>query len=331
MNINQINLSNSNNSGLKSKCSKTWNNIPLFIRFIIFNTILLYILNIFFPLISLYLANIPYYTIFKLHLWRIISTILITSDILNILFALLFWVKYASQIEASMGTIKYFLIFMMNSIIIQILYCIIMSCIAFFILNNKNYLLEKITNKTIIINGGLWPYIICELTLLSLSNPNYPTNFLFFPCQFRVKFYPIILFIIFSIMNNLLIDLEVLTGIIYAFIYHFLLKKRIKISDNCVGKIENWKIFKCITKLGGFVSVNNLGNKLVNTINNMNMKMKDISNSQSNKGFTAFRGHGAKIGGNYGKMNTDDYSGVNENTNSSNIQKSQNESLDVKI
>ena len=279
-------------------------------------------------MISLQLSNIPFYTIFEIHLWRIISTILITTEILNIIFSLIFWVKYASVIESSMGTIKYFIIFMMNSIIIQILYSII-SCLISLIINNKNYLLEKIKNKNEVINSGLWPYIICELTLLSLSNPNYQMSFLFFPCQFRAKFYPLILFIIFSIMNTFVIDLEVLIGILYAFIYHFFMKKKIKISDNLVRKIENSKIIRGLIKIGGFVSVNNLGNKFVTTVNNINMKMKDISISQSNRGFTPFRGQGAKVGGNYGQA-IDDYTGVNQNT-SSNIQKLPNESLDIKI
>jgi membrane associated rhomboid family serine protease len=328
MNINKINSSDNNNSNLKTKCSKAWKNIPLFIRLITFITIILYVLNLFFPIISLKLSNIPYFTIFKMHLWRIISTILITTEILNILFSLIFWVKYASEIESSMGTIKYFIIFMMNSIIIQILYSII-SCLIALIINNKNYLQEKLKNKNEVMNSGLWPYIICELTLLSLSNPNQQMSFLFFPCQFRAKFYPLILFIIFSIMNSFIIDLEVLMGIIYAFIYHFFMKKKIKISDNFVRKIENSKVILCFTKMGGFVSVNNLGNKLVSTVNNINMKMKDISISQNNRGFTPFRGQGVKIGGNYGEA-TDGYAGVNQNT-SSNMQKSQNESLDVKI
>ena len=326
MNINEIN--SNNNSDLKTKFLKVWKNFPLFIRLITFITIILYILNLFIPYISFYMSNIPYYTVFKIHLWRILSTILITTDILNIILSLLFWLKYASELESSMGTIKYFLIFLMNSMIIQIFYSIL-SCLISLLINNKNYLLEKINNKNKVINSGLWPYILSELTLLSLSNPNQVMNFLFFPCQFRAKYYPIIIFIIFSIMNSFVIDLEVLTGIIYAFLYHFFIKKKLRISDSLVQKMENLSIFKCFTKMGGFVSVNNLGNKLVSTVNTINRKIKDISNNQ-NKGFTPFKGVGTALGGKYGIMNNDDYAGASQSTFTT-IQKSQNESLDVKI
>ena len=327
MNINQLNQNN--NNGLKSKISKVWKKIPLFIRLITFITIILYILNLFIPNISFYLANIPYFTIYKINIWRIITTILITTDIFNIILSLFFWIQYASELESSMGTIKYFLIFVMNSIIIQIFYTFISYLIAFLI-NNRNFLLAKINDKNDISNSGIWPYIICELSLISLSNPNHPMKILFFPCQFKAKFYPIILFILFSIMNNFAIDLEFLTGIIYAFIYHFFIKQKIKISDQLVEKIENFTIFKCSKKMSGFVSVNNLGNKLVTTVNSVNRQIKDISIKQSNKGFTPFQGRGVIVGENFGETRNDDYRGVNQNTTVG-IEKSKNETLDVKI
>ena len=326
MNISQLNQNNNND--LKSRISKVWKNIPLFIRFITFTTLILYILNLFIPKVSFYLSNIPYFTIYKINIWRISTTILITTDILNIILSLFFWIKYASELESSMGTIKYFLIFTMNSIIIQIFYTLISYLISLLI-NNKQFLLAKIKDKNDISNSGVWPYIICELSLLSLSNPNQPMKILFFPCQFKAKFYPIILFIIFSIMNSFIIDLEILTGIIYAFIYHIFIKKKIKISDELIEKIENLSIFKCCTKMGGFVRVNNLGNKLVSTVNSVNRHIKD-SIKQSNKVFTPFQGGGVIVGGNYGEPKSDDYRGASQTT-SLGIEKSKNETLDVKI
>jgi len=326
MKINQINSNNA--SDIKSKLSTVWKNIPLFIRVITFITIIFYIINLFIPYISFYLSNIPYYTILKIQIWRIVSTSLITTEIINIIFSLIFWVKYASELESSMGTIKYFLIFMMNSIIIQIFYSLI-SCLIAFIINKKTYLLTKINSKNSVSNSGIWPNIICELTLLSLSNPNQLMKFLFFPCQFKAKYYPLILFIIFSIMNSFTIDLEVLIGMLYAFFYFYFIKKFIKISDNLVIKIENLKCMKCFTRMGGFVSVNTLGNKFVSTVNSINQKIKEIS-IQNNKGFSPFGGEGVKVGGSFKTMGSDDYIGVNENTFTG-TQKSQNESLDVKI
>ena len=164
--------------------------------------------------------------------------------------------------------------------------------------------------------------------MLFRSNEN--MQFRFFPCVIKAKYYPFILFIIFSIMNSFAIDLEVLSGIIYALFYNFVIKKVIKISNTFVLKIEKSSCFKCITKIDGFISVDTLGNKLVSTVNNINSRIREISVNKNNKGFTPFKGEGMAVGGNFGIMTTDDYSGVNQNT-SGIIQKSQNESLDVKI
>ena len=328
MNISQINPSN-NNDSIRNNLSNIWKKIPLFIRLIMIITIILYINNLFFPQISFYISNIPYYTVFNLNLWRIISTIFMTTEIINIIFSLLFWVKFASLLESSMGTIKYFLTFIINSVIIQIFYTII-SCVIAFLINNKKYLLEKINSKNLVNNSGLWPYIICEITLMSLRNPNINIKFLLFPCVIKAKYYPIILFVIFSIMNSFAIDLEVLSGLIYSLFFHFFIKKKFKISNELLKKIENSRCFKCFTKIGSFVSVNTLGNKFESTVNNINDKIKEIAINQTNKGFTPFQGGGIMVGG---VMNTEDYSGVNDNNTSTSVevQKTQNESLEAKF
>ena len=218
------NLNNYESNDCRSNYRKLCNGIPLFIKAIILITLLLYILNILFSSISLYLSNVPYNTIYNYQIWRLFTTSLITTRIVNIIFAIIFWVKYASNLEAAIGTIKYSLIFIMNSILIQIIYTLLFFIISL-IIKNEKILSFKINNKDQVDNCGIWPYIICEITLLSLSNPNYPIKFLFFP-EFSTKFYPIIVFIFFGIFNNLSTDLEVLCGIVYAFLYHFIIKKK---------------------------------------------------------------------------------------------------------
>jgi hypothetical protein len=219
MNNNINTLEEINDKDCKTNCKKLCVNIPLFVKTVVLISIILCALNYFFPSISFYLSNAPFYTINQYQIWRLFSTTLITTNIINIILAILFWIKHSSNLEDVMGTIKYLFIFIMNSTIIQILF----TCILFIIslITKKNELLKaKINSKGKIDNSGIWPYIICELTLLSLSNPNYYVKFLFFP-EFKAKFYPILVLILFCILNTLIIDLEVLSGIIYALIYHF--------------------------------------------------------------------------------------------------------------
>ena len=288
MNNNQVKSITSINEET-TDCKSNWNKlctgIPLFVKIIILITILLSVLNIFFPGISFYFANIHYYTIYNFQIWRIFITSLIMTNIINVIIAILFWVKHASNLEDIMGTIKYLLIFIVNSTIIQIFSTAVFFVISI-IIKNKNFLKNKINSKGKVNNCGIWPYIVCELTLLSLSNPNHSVKFLFLP-HFKAKFYPIIVLVVFCTLNNPTIDLEILCSLIYSFIYYFFIKKRIKITNNFARKIENLFCVQCCRIFGGFVNVNK---DSISSTNNKR-KIRDVEIQQNKKkGFVPFTG-----------------------------------------
>ena len=325
MNNNINTLEEKDEKDCKTNCKKLCVNIPLFVKTVVLISIFLCALNYFFPSISFYMSNAPCYTISKYQIWRLFSTTLITTNIINLVLAILFWIKHSSNLEDVMGTIKYLFIFVMNATIIQIIITSTLFIISIITKNNE-LLKAKINNKGKIDNSGMWPYIICELTLLSLSNPNYYIKFLFFP-EFKAKFYPILVLSVFCVLNTLIIDIEVICGIIYAFIYHFLIKKKLKISNNLVRRIENIGCVKCFMLLGGFVSVNK--NRYTPT-RKTKQRMRNVIVSNSKiKGFTPFQGET--------KNANNASNSVRERETSTDIseplpsQKSQNETLDIKI
>ena len=320
MNNNQIsNISNESND-CKSNCEKLCIGIPLFVKILILITIIFYLLDLGFPSTSFYMSNIPYYTAKKYQIWRLFSTSLMTTSIINIIFAILFWIKHASNLEDILGTIIYCIIFVMNSTIIQILYTFLIFIISL-IIKSDDILKSKIISKGKVTNSGIWPYIICELTLLSLSNPNHPIKFLFFP-EFKAKYYPLLVLVAFCIPNSLSIDLEILCGIIYAFMYHFIIKKKLKFSNVFIRKIENLAFVKCFKILGGFVSVNK--NKYSSNTSKLGRRAREVIVSQNMKGFVTFKGEGNIPGEIIREMKS-------EQNISKRSEKTQGESLDVKI
>ena len=246
-------INNINNIPNKSYCARLCEVIPLFIKLIVLITITLYLINRFAFNLSLYISNIPFYTIYKYQIWRLFSTSLMNTGIINIALSLVLWIKLGAILEDSTGTILYLFIFMINSTLIQIIYTILIFVISL-IIKNKNILLLKLDNNNIVTNSGIWPYIISELTLLSLSNPNQIIKLFFFP-DIKAKFYPIIVFIIFALLNNLIIDLEVFCGILYSFLYHFFIKSKLNFSKKCIKNLEDSKCIKCFSKCGGFISI----------------------------------------------------------------------------
>ena len=314
---NNIYNNNININQNKSNCRKLCEVVPLFIKTLILITTALYIINKFVFNISLYISNIPFYTINKYQIWRIFSTSLMNTGIVNIILSLVLWVKYGAILENTMGTILYLFIFIINSFLIQIIYSALISLISL-IIGNKSILKLKIDNNNNVINSGIWPYIICELTLLSLSNPREIIKLFFFP-EIKARFYPLIVFIIFSLFNNLIIDLEVFCGILYAFIYHFLIKNKLRISKTFIKKIENSKFIKCFIKCGGFIIIKQ------NKFSSSNKKQRTVVISNSLNNYANFSSDT-----NINVKEIDTTSTENKNINEQN-KKDMNDTLDIKV
>jgi len=318
--INSDNNNNNNNLNVSqidliSKIKIFWNSIPLFVKFIISSTMIFYILNLFISYISFFLTNIPLFTIYKFQLWRLITNVFITTSLLNIIFAFLSWIKDAIELENRNGTLKYMIIFFINSIFIQIIYCFILV-LCYLLTNNKLVLtLNIIMGK--VENNGIWPLIMGELTLLCMTNPEVPMRVFFFPCEVKAKYYPIVLFFLFVMFNGMQIDFGVLSGIIYGLLYHYLLRNKLQITDQFIQKLEISFLFKWMIKLNGFVSLSNSFNPNIPVViapSNNNVEISSSENIQNpNSGFSAFRGKGVAVGGSLG-INNGEYSNVSQNS-----------------
>lgn len=300
----------------KEKAKQIWNDIPLFVKFIIVSSLVLYLLNLIFNPFGFYLANIPYYTIYKIQIWRIITSTFLNTSILNILFGLLSWVRDGSSLELSMGTIRYMFVFLINGIFIQIIHTIIIFLI-FLVLKNDKILSLNAAGYSVE-NNGLWPIIMAEMTLLCMANPESPMRLFFFPCEIKAKFYPFILFAFFMLMSGFQIEFDLFAGIIYGIIYHYLLRNRIGISDSFAKKCEDSFVFKWMKNFKGFVSVSSSGQPAVMARGGGASSGEDNAAPSSNNQpttFQAFRGKGVAVGGTLGSTNGD-YQGLSQNNQS---------------
>lgn len=296
----------------KERINSIINNMPLFVKIVIYLTLIFFLINLFTSFISFYLVNIPYFTILHFQIWRLFSTAFITTGFLSIILSFLFWYKDSVKKERESGTVKYMLEFFMMNFFIQILYCLMMLLISLLI-QNTMMLKMKIT-ITGIRNEGLWPILMCELTLLCLSEPETNMGFFFFPCTIKAKYYPIVLFVIFTVLSNFNLDFEILCGIAFGFLYHYKLKDKLEISNNFVLKIENSFLCHWMTNINGFVSINNAESTDIPT------NLENASNSNQNKNFNAFQGKGVTVGGSDGSISREnvDYAHLSSRNNEEN-------------
>ena len=283
---------------LKLKIGKIFSNIPLFIKCYFIITIVFYILNLKLTFISYYLINVPAFTILRFQIWRLITSVFITTNILQIILAFFVWVKYASLLETSLGTIKYTLIFLVNTFCIQVLNLIIYP---FFSLVYKKSFNSEIKSKK---NSGLWGIVMCEMTLLCVSNPESPMKLLLIPYTVKAKIYPIILVLMFILVNYLEIDVEVISGVIYGFIYFIYLKTKLQISDTFVQKLETNNGFKWLSNFKGFISVTHISSGMPISIT----KVSSIDNEQEK-----LKGKGVVVAGSvYAKKEEETLENENE-------------------
>ena len=295
--------SNKNKTLVWEQFKELLSEIPFFIRFIIIIKLLLFFLNIFIKYISFYLSNIPSYIIYHYQFWRLITTSFITTNIINMIIGFIVWIKDASSFERSLGTIRDILVFTINSIFINVIYCLITYWINSISKNKINYLEMNEVN-----NNGIWPIIICELTLLCLNNPDSKIKFLFQPCPLKARYYPIFIILLFTFINNFRINYGIISGFLYGIIYFYLFQNRFHFSDDTIRKLENSVFCKCFTGLGSFVNVDNINN-LASTSGDIHIinSFAHIPNSIS-----PFQGKGTPVGG------SSEYVAVNEQKQNNN-------------
>ena len=229
---------------------KIWyESITFVVQHIVAISIILWILDLFFINNITYLfANVPFYTINNFQIWRLITSNLITSNIFSLIFALIFWVSDGKVVEKMKGSVKYLIYFLIHSTIIQLLYALI------YFLFLKNNTVEKNS----INSNGLWPYIICEVTINCLISPENEIFLPFIPYGIKSKFFPIIILLIFFIFGGF--EISIFISVIYGFIYSFLLSKYLEISDDKIINIEN-KCFKYFYKYKSFIKFEDICNK----------------------------------------------------------------------
>ena len=264
----------SSNVIIPSKSPNIFSKLPLFTKYYFLITIILYILNLKLPFISYYLINIPSFTIMKFQIWRLITSVFISTNILQIILAFLVWFRYASMLEKLSGTVKYAIYFFINSICIQIIKTLLFS---FFSLCNLNSFTQSIKSKN---NNGVGGIIMCDMILLCLCNPDSPLKLFFLRLT---KIYTIILVLMFLFANYFEIDADIISGVIHGHIYFYFLRTKLSISDSFVIKFENLQNLNWLKNIKGFISIVNAKNEMTALINENSTDLNNENTFEKSK------------------------------------------------
>ena len=285
-------INNSDNISYTTKAKNFIDSIPFCIKILLGSNLILFCFCFFFIPFSFALANIPYYTILRFQIWRLVTSNFISTSFLNLIFVFFFWLPQSMNLERSIGTVRYMINFFVNSIFIQLLYDLFLLIFSIF---NSSILLKKIyydknNNMEYIESDGLWPYIMMEMTILCLANPENEMNILCFSYPIKSKYYPLILFVILTVCN-FTIKFDLIAGIVYGCIYVYYLRNYLDFDEQTIEKIEGSFLFNYTKNYPSFVKKSNvdasllLGNDM-NNINNYNEincnGMKELNTGKGN-------------------------------------------------
>lgn len=212
---------NNNLTLIKKKLVSWYYSIPLTVRIIIITSFILSTINLFSEnTIYNLLNNNPKHSLHQFQVWRFITGSLISRSIFSLLFSYIAYINDGITLEKSLGSIHYFLYFLLHSTIIQI------TC-------------SLIT----IISNCLWGFIMFEVTALCFENPNNEIQIFCFPKKIKAKYYPAICLVIFFLFAGP--SLDIFVGIFYGVIYGCFLKKFVKVPKSLILKLEEGP-FKCL-------------------------------------------------------------------------------------
>ena len=124
--------------------------------------------------------------------------------------------------------------------------------------------------------------------MLKQSRSKYEIFFL--SLQYKAKYYPLFLFGIFTLLSNFNIDFEILCGIVFGFLYHYYLNRKIQISNAFALKVENSFLCKWMRSKKGFISINSPG------LSDVPINLANVTNTPQPENFSAFKGKGIAVG-----------------------------------
>ncbi len=172
------------------------------------------------------LANVPYYAIFKIQLYRIILSPLVSNSILTIILIALFYPSMASRMENALGSTCFLCLICTLSILTNILFDVT-SIMLFYM---------GVSSAIGFSCAGFWTVIFSLITIECMAQPELPRRMLFIPVDIPSKYFPLVLYAFFALFSGL--ELGFLIAIAVGYMYSKGFLDKFKLSSNYVDQLE---------------------------------------------------------------------------------------------
>ncbi|KAL7439881.1 hypothetical protein ACHAXM_006919 [Skeletonema potamos] len=189
---------------------------PLVTRYVLNSVVISYFMS-FFVDPTFALANIPFFTLFRFQLYRIVTSPLVCSSILNLFFAFMGFMNHGVKLEQSMGSALFGALFFTLTILTNLLFLIV-SILLYGLTNNEGYLAG--------VSVGVWTVLLSIIAVECAQAPPNSKRKLFF-LEIPVLYYPLVLLALFSLFAGF--RLAYCLGVAVGYLQGF-------------GKLDRWKV-----------------------------------------------------------------------------------------
>jgi len=271
-----------------SELSSWFRRCPAYTKGLLYICSIIGLLNVFTG-ISYSLVLTPDLIVQDHEIWRFFTSPFAFTSFLQLLFGFWVYLPISERLEHRWGTVKTIIDFFWKNILIYLLFVA------------GAYLLRPIYDFTYLGCYGLWQPFFAHLVQQSLENPNGVTMIWCLPIQIRNKYYPIALWLLFSLISQEF-RIDNLFAIFIGYI-HFTFLDNAYHSFLDSNRMSRWSrsfIFSWLQNFPTYVSVSGgmFGNN-VDYENNNNYQNIDYNNDNraQSSAFKAFGGQGVTIGG----------------------------------
>jgi len=221
-----------------------WRQVPLHTKSLFWCINILYLASSLLIYLPYELAMFPYF-VYEYQIWRMITGPIVFFDFFTLCLGIFLYMPLASKKERELGTVRYTLLFFINSILVS---SILVSMAMLF---STVFGLQSLRGMYML---GTLPYYMIELVSDCHRDPELPRNFL--GCiQLRAKYVPWVILVIFSFISQGLISFNMIAGITVGYLHCKGWLRKLYIRGSTAQQLEASILFYAPAKASNFAKV----------------------------------------------------------------------------
>lgn len=208
---------------------------------------IMYILSFFLPL-EYFLSNIPYFTIFRIQIFRLITSPIAGNSIFTLLLILITYPMMGTKMEVSMGSTAFLFTLMTLNLLVNI----------FFVLIALLCYLSGVSSALGWYCENFWIILFALITVDCMHTPDAPRRLLFIPVDIPSKYMPLALYGLIVLFSGF--ELAYALSIVVGFLYQRGHLDRLKPPSRYCEELENeggW--LRSLSRKPGYVLSGMLG------------------------------------------------------------------------